>query len=165
MEDDDSLPPVLERLPKHFGAAPQEDDDEEDWHYDRQKQKIKAGIRTIVNKPYSESKKTDGDDEFGTHEPKLDNFFNEAMASDARSAPLILPNRHPMFRVKRRRIIVLKPSCTMLPWYCQNRIKHGLQERSYDQTAVFKEKFRALVRTYLLIVLAKAFVVQRSRVN
>ncbi|KAK9186683.1 hypothetical protein WN944_018071 [Citrus x changshan-huyou] len=78
------------------------------------------------------------------HEPKLDNFFNEAMASDARSARLILPNRHPMCRVKRRRIIVLKPSCNMLPWCCQNRIKHGLQERSCDQTAVFKEKFRRI---------------------
>ena len=71
MEDDDSLPPLLKRLPKDFGAAPPEDDDEEDGDFGtmiiktRTKTKAKNSL-TIVNKPYSEFKKTDGDDEFGT---------------------------------------------------------------------------------------------------
>ncbi|XP_015387446.1 serine/threonine-protein kinase 1 isoform X3 [Citrus sinensis] len=71
MEDDDSLPPLLKRLPKDFGAAPPEDDDEEDGDFGtmiiKTRTKTKAkNSRTIVNKPYSEFKKTDGDDEFGT---------------------------------------------------------------------------------------------------
>lgn len=68
VEDDDSLPPLLKRLPKDFGAAPPEDEDnDEDFGTMIVRTKTKAkNSRTIVNKPYLDFKKTDGDDEYGT---------------------------------------------------------------------------------------------------
>ncbi|XP_031267167.1 serine/threonine-protein kinase 3 isoform X1 [Pistacia vera] len=71
MEDDESLPPLLKRLPKDFGATPldDEDDDEGDFGTMIVKTKTKTKTktsRTIVNKPFRDFKKPDGDDEYGT---------------------------------------------------------------------------------------------------
>lgn len=71
MEDDESLPPLLKRLPKDFGATPLDDDDEDDGDFGTMIVKTKTKTknkttRTIVNKPFQDFKKPDGDDEYGT---------------------------------------------------------------------------------------------------
>ncbi|KAK4841239.1 hypothetical protein QYF36_001251 [Acer negundo] len=81
-EDDDSLPPLLKHLPKDFGGAALVDDDDDDV-VDFSTMIVKTKTRTqnknnrnksssvIINKPFSDFKKTEDDDdnndnEFGT---------------------------------------------------------------------------------------------------
>ena len=52
----------------------------------------------------------------------------------------------------------------MLAWCCQNGIKHGLQERSYGQSDVFKEKFRSIGGNIaaFLVILAKVLLCKEA---